>query len=175
MENRSTYDRRIEQLESAVVGFGHGVAQRRPAASAPHHRAVEVAVDALVGSPLAVGDDVRRIRTVQDVDFHVRHIDRLIDTLAPSDRSRPELGATLQALESALIALETRDFARLERLDRAIERILDGAERPLLVREGIASTPDARVRRAALHVLAIAEAARSLVPSGRARPATPVA
>jgi hypothetical protein len=174
MENRSTYDRRIEQLEAAVIAFGHGVAHRRRAELAPHHRAIEVAVDALVASPLAAGDDVRRIRTLQDVDFHVRHVDRLVETLAPCDRSRPELLATLAALESALIALETRDFGRLERLDRAIEHILDGAERPLLVREGIASTPDARVRRAALHVLAIAEAARSLVPAHRTRPAAPV-
>jgi DNA-binding transcriptional MerR regulator len=174
MGTRSTYVRRIEQLEAAVIGFGRGVAQRRPGTRAAHHRAVELAVDALTGSPLAEPDDVRRIRAAQDVDFHVRHIDRLLETLVANDGPRPELRTALAALESALTAFETGDPSRLDRLDRAIERILETAERPLL-RSGVASAPDARLRRIALHVLAIAEAVRSRVPSGRTRPAAPVA
>jgi hypothetical protein len=174
MGTRSTYLRRIEQLEATVIGFGRGVAQRRPGPRAAHHRAIELAVDALAGSPMAEPDDVRRIRAAQDVDFHVRHIDRLLEAPVANDGPRPELRAALEALESALTAFETRDSSRLDRLDRAIERILETAERPLL-RDGVASAPDARLRRIALHVLAIAEAVRSRVPSGRTRPAAPVA
>jgi DNA-binding transcriptional MerR regulator len=174
MGTRSTYLRRIEQFEAAVIGFGRGVAQRRPGTRAAHHRAIDRAVDALTGSPLAEPEDVRRIRTAQDVDFHVRHIDRLLETPAAKSEPRPELRAALEALESALTAFETRDSSRLDRLDRAIERILETAERPLL-RDGAASAPDARLRRIALHVLAIAEASRSRVPSGVSRPAAPVA
>jgi hypothetical protein len=82
--------------------------------------------------------------------------------------------AALEALDSALTAFETRDSTRLGRVDRTIERILDTAERPL-VRASGASAPDARLRRVALHVLAVAEAARVRAPADRARPPAPVA
>lgn len=172
MGTRSTYLRRIEQLEAAVIGFGRRVAGRPPGARPAHHRAVDVAVDALISSPLAEPDDVSRIRAAQDVDFHLRHIDRLVATPA-SAAPRPDLRAALAALDSALTAFETRDLARLDRIDRTIERILDTAERPL-VRAGGASAPDACLRRVALHVLAVAEAARVRAPADRARPPAPV-
>ncbi len=172
MGTRSTYLRRIEQLEAAVVGFGRRVSGRRPGARAAHHRAVDLAVDALIGSPLAEPDDVSRIRAAQDVDFHLRHIDRLVEMPAGGG-PQPDLQAALEALDSALTAFETRDSARLGRVDRTIERILDTAERPL-VRAGGASAPDARLRRIALHVLAVAEAARVRAPADRARPPAPV-
>ena len=175
MGSRSTFVRRIEQLESAVIGFGRGVAQRRSGARAAHHHAIDLAVDALVGSLLAEPDDIRRIRAVQDVDFHVRHIDRLLDALALDPGPWPQLAETLACLDLALTAVEARDATRLDRLDRAVERILDGAERPLLRDGSAASAPDARLRRVALHVLAIADLARCLVPSARARPVAPVA
>ena len=167
MGTRSTYVRRIEQLEAAVIGFGRRVAGRRPGARAAHHRAVDVAVDALIGSPLAEPDDVSRIRAAQDVDFHLRHIDRLVELPAGAGR-KADLQAALAALDAALTAFEARDADRLDRIDRTIERILDTAERPL-VRPGGASAPDARLRRVALHVLAVAEAARLRAPAGRAR------
>ena len=172
MGTRSTYVRRIEQLEAAVIGFGRSVSGRRPGARAAHHRAVDVAVDALIGSPLAEPDHVSRIRAAQDVDFHLRHIDRLVEMPAGAG-PQPDMQAALEALDSALTAFEARDSARLGRVDRTIERILDSAERPL-VRAGGASAPDARVRRVALHVLAVAEAARVRAPADRARPAAPV-
>ena len=173
MGTRSTYLRRIEQLEAAVIGFGHRVARRLPGARAAHHRAVDVAVDALIGSPLAEPDDVTRIRAAQDVDFHLRHIDRLVEMPARTG-PQPDMQAALEALDSALTAFETRDSTRLGRVDRTIERILDTAERPL-VRASGASAPDARLRRVALHVLAVAEAARVRAPADRARPPAPVA
>jgi hypothetical protein len=171
MGSRSTYVRRIEQLESAVIAFGRGVATRLPGPRAAHHRAIELAVDALMGSPLAQTDDVRLIRTLQDVDFHSRHIDRLLDTLPPPMGA--DMNAALVALAVTLDALERRDGALLDRVDSALERILARAERPLL-RDGAAAVPDARLRRVALHVLAVAEAARAVVPATRVRPPAPV-
>ena len=163
----------LRQADRAARGGGHRLRTRRRAAaagaqSAPHHRAIEVAVDALdrlAAAPPATTSAASA--PLQDVDFHVRQSIAWSTRSRPGDRSRPELLATLEALESALIALETRDFARLERLDRAIERILDGAERPLLVREGIASTPDARVRRARCTCSPSPRRRASLVPAGR--------
>ncbi len=169
MASRSTYVRRIEQLESAVIGFGRGVARRRPGVPGAHHRAIEVAVDALVTSPCATEHDLVRIRLAQDVDFHVRHIDRLLDAPAATDGSRIGVIDALEALELALAALELRDPTGLARADRLIERILADAERPLM-RDGEASAPDARLRRIALHVLAVAGIARMLGPRTRPRP-----
>jgi hypothetical protein len=172
MGSRSTYLRRIEQLECAVVAFGRGVAARLPGPRAAHHRAIELAVDALTGSPLAQASDVRLIRALQDVDFHTRHIDRLFDTLPGPVAA--DMNATLVALAVALDALERRDAALLDRVDSTLERILERAERPLL-RDDPTAVPDGRLRRVALHVLAIAEAARAVVPAVSVRPAAPVA
>jgi hypothetical protein len=174
MGTRSTYVRRIEQLESAVIGFGRGVVGRRSRASAAHHRAIDVAVDALVASPLAAGDDVARVRLAQDVDFHLRHIARLLDAPLAVYGARADVVDALEALELVLDALEARDRVGLPRADHLIERVLEEAERPLL-RDGVASAPDARVRRIALHVLAIADAARTAASRGRPSPAAPVA
>ena len=161
MGTRSTYDRRIEQLESAVVARGRRVAARRPGTAGP--RTIDAAVDDLLASPRAEPGDLIRIRAVQEIDFHVRHVDRLLKTLAP------------EQLEIALAALVAGDTARLDRLDATLERILDGAERPLL-RDGGATLPlDARLRRIALHVLAVAEAARLLQRPAYDRPRAPVA
>jgi hypothetical protein len=173
MSSRSTYDRRIEQLESAVIARGRRVAARRPGAPAP--RAIDAAVDDLLASPHAEAGDLIRIRAVQDVDFHVRHIDRLLLALAPEQLRRADTGS-LYALEIALAAVVAGDRARLERLDSTLERILDGAERPLL-RDGGGTPPvlDARLRRVALHVLAVAEAARLLLGPAHDRPRAPVA
>jgi hypothetical protein len=173
MGSRSGYVRRIEQLESAVVGFGRGVVRRRARARAAHHRAIEIAVDALVCSPFAGRDDVARIRLTQDIDFHLRHIDRLLEAPLAVYGARADVVDALEALDLVLDALEARDRIGLRRADRLIERILEEAERPL-VREGVASAPDARMRRIALHVLAIADAARTAAPTGRPAP-TPVA
>jgi hypothetical protein len=170
MGSRSTYVRRIEQLESAVIGFGRGVARRRPGARAGHHRAIEAAVDALAAWPLAEADDVARIRLTQDVDFHLRHIDRLLDAPLAGYGARADVVDALEALELALGAFEARDRIGLDRADRLIERILRAAELPL--HDGVA---DARLRRVALHVLAVTDAARSAAVRGRPRPAAPVA
>ena len=171
MGSRSTYLRRIEQLESAVIAFGRGVATRLPGPRVADHRAIELAVDALTGSPLAQTPDLRLIRALQDVDFHSRHIDRLLDTLpAPVGA---DMNAALVALAVALDALERRDAALLDRVDSALERLLERAERPLL-RAGAATVPDARLRRVALHVLAVAEAARAVAPAASVRPPAPV-
>jgi hypothetical protein len=172
MGTRSTYDRRIEQLESAVVARGRRVAARRPGTAGP--RTIDVAVDDLLASPHAEAADLIRIRVVQEIDFHVRHIDRLVPALAPEQLRRADTGA-LRALQIALAALVARDHARLERLDRTLERILDGAERPLLRDGGGTLALDARLRRVALHVLAVAEAARLLLRPVNDRPRAPVA
>jgi hypothetical protein len=84
------------------------------------------------------------------------------------------MNATLVALAVALDALERRDAALLDRVDSTLERILERAERPLL-RDDPAAVPDGGLRRVALHVLAIAEAARAVVPAVSVRPAAPVA
>jgi hypothetical protein len=162
MGSRSTYVRRIEQLESAVVGFGHSVAGRRPAARAAHHHAVKLAVDALVGSPLAEASDVRRIRVVEDVDFHVRHIDRLLDELGPGSATQLDLRRALHALDLALAGFAAHDLAPLVRLDHAVERILGDADPPALC-------------RVALHMHAIAEATRSAASHEYGRRPAPVA
>lgn len=172
MGTRSTYERRIEQLESAVVARGRRVAAQRPGTAGP--RTIDAAVDDLLASPHAEAGDLIRIRAVQEIDFHVRHVDRLLTALAPEQLRRADTGA-LRALEIALAALVAGDNARLERLDRTLERILDGAERPLL-RDGGATLPlDARLRRVALHVLAVAEAARLRLRPASDRPRAPVA
>jgi len=172
MGTRSTYGRRIAQLESAVVARGRRVAARRPGTPGPS--TIDAAVDDLLASPHADAADLIRIRAVQEIDFHVRHIDRLVLALAPEQLRRVDTGA-LRALEIALAALVARDCARLERLDRTLERILDGAERPLLRDPGGTLALDARLRRVALHVLAVAEAARLLLRALNDRPRTPVA
>jgi hypothetical protein len=172
MGSRSTYDRRIDQLESAVVARGRRVAGRRPGTAGL--RTIDAAVDDLLASPHAEAADLIRIRAVQEIDFHVRHIDRLVPALAPEQLRRADTGA-LRALEIALAALVSRDGARLQRLDSTLERILDGVERPLL-RDGLGALPlDARLRRVALHVLAVTEAARLLLRPAGDRPRTPVA
>jgi hypothetical protein len=173
MGTRSTYVRRIEQLESAVIGFGRGVVRHNSCARAAHHRAIDVAVDALVRSPFATRDDVARIRLTQDVDFHLRHIDRLLEAPFAVYGASADVVDALEALELVLDALEARDRVGLGRADRLIECILEATEAPL-VREGVVSAPDARMRRIALHVLAIAGAARPPAPTGRPSPA-PVA
>ena len=172
MGTRSTYGRRIAQLESAVVARGRRVAARRPGTPGPS--TIDAAVDDLLASPHTDAADLIRIRAVQEIDFHVRHIDRLVLALAPEQLRRADTGA-LRALDVALAALVVRDYARLERLDRALERILDGAERPLLRDGGGTLALDARLRRVALHVLAVAEAARLLLRALNDRPRTPVA
>jgi hypothetical protein len=172
MGTRATYDRRVEQLESAVIARGRRVAARRPGAPAP--RAIDAAVDDLLASPHAGAGDLVRIRAVQEIDFHVRHIDRLLRALAPEQLRRADTGC-LHALETALSALVAGDRVRLQRLDRTLERILDGAERPLLRDCGSTLALDARLRRVALHVLAVAEAARLLLRPATDRPRTPVA
>ena len=154
MGSRSTYIRRIEQLELAVVEFGHSVAGRRPAARAAHHNAVKLAVEALVGSPLAQAGDLRRIRALQDVDFHVRHIDRLLDELGPHSGLQLDLRRALHALDVALAGFAAHDLAPLARLDHAVERMLAGAEPALLC-------------RIALHMHAIAGAVRSAAAHDR--------
>ena len=154
MGSRSSYVRRIEQLELAVVEFGHSVAGRRPAARAAHHDAVKQAVEALVGSPLAQAGDIRRIRALEDVDFHVRHIDRLLDELGPHSGLQLDLRRALHALDVALAGFGAHDPTPLARLDHAVERILAGAEPALLC-------------RIALHMHAIAGAVRSAAAHDR--------
>jgi hypothetical protein len=172
MGPRTTSDRRIEQLESAVTARGRRVAARRPGSRA--QRAIDAAVDDLLASPHAEAGDLIRIRAIQEIDFHVRHIDRLLPALAPEQLRRADTGS-LHALEVVLAALVAGDRARLERLDRTLERILDGAERPLLRDGGGTLALDARLRRVALHVLAVAEAARLLLTPANDRPRAPVA
>jgi hypothetical protein len=162
MGSRSTYVHRIEQLELAVVGFGHSVAGRRPAARAVHHNAVKRAVEALVGSPLARAGDVLRIRALEDVDFHVRHIDRLLDELGPQAGLQLDLRRALQALDGALTGYAAHDPAPLARLDHAVERILANAGPALQC-------------RIALHMHAIAGAARSAAANDRIHHPVPVA
>jgi hypothetical protein len=129
MGGRLTYERRIEQLESAVITRGRRVASRRRGAPAP--RAIDAAVDDLLASSDAHADDLIRIRAIQEIDFHVRHVDRLLLALAPEQLRRADTGS-LHAL-------------------------------------------DARLRRSALHVLAVAEVARLLLGPAHDRPRAPVA
>jgi hypothetical protein len=172
MGARSTFDRRIDQLASAVIARGRRVAARRSGAPAP--RPIDAAVDDLLASPHAEAGDLIRIRAIQEIDFHVRHVDRLLRELAPEQLRRADTGS-LYALEIALAALVAGDHVRLDRLDCTLERILDGAERPLLRDGGGTPALDARLRRVALHVLAVAEAARLLLSPAAGRPRTPVA
>jgi hypothetical protein len=102
MGTRTTYDRRIEQLESAVTARGRRVAARRPGSRA--QRAIDAAVDDLLASPHAEAGDLIRIRAIQEIDFHVRHIDRLLPALAPEQLRRADTGS-LHALEVVLAAL----------------------------------------------------------------------
>jgi hypothetical protein len=53
MGSRSTYVRRIEQLELAVAGFGHSVVGRRPAARAARDHAPLARLDHAVERILA--------------------------------------------------------------------------------------------------------------------------
>jgi hypothetical protein len=175
MGSRSVYVRQIDELEAAVIGFGQSVADRRPVDRIGHHRAVGLAIDALRGSPFARPSDRARIHAVQDVDFHVRHVDRLLETLGGVVEARADVRAALAALDRSLAAFADRDTARLDLIDRALQRILERVERPLLRDRPTASAVDARVRRVALHVLAVAEAARLAAPSGRTCPPAPVA
>jgi hypothetical protein len=170
VDSRATYLRQVRQFELAVIEFGRHVARQQAAPSPDRHGALDVAVDALVTSPLAEPDDVRRIRLMEDVDFHVRHIAGLIEgPFAPTTRLEPQ--RVLQALELALSTLQLPTPSELSRLDSVLERILDDAEQPLL-RNLAEATPHARIRSAALHVLAIADSARSLTRN-RPRRATP--
>jgi hypothetical protein len=162
MGSRSTYVRRIEQLESAVIGFGHSVAGRRHAGRAAHHRVVKLAVEALVGSPLADTRDVRRVRALQEVDFHVRHIDRLLDDLGPQAKTHLDLRRALKALDVALAGYAAHDLAPLGRLDQAVERVLAGAEPAL-------------VCRIALHMHAVGGVLQSAGAHDRVRRQVPVA
>lgn len=78
-------------------------------------------------SPIAEPDDVRRIRLLEDVDFHVRHIAHVLE--------RPSTGQqrVLPALELARSALQAPDPTAFALLDSVLERrMLDDAERPLL-------------------------------------------
>jgi hypothetical protein len=74
-----------------------------------------------------------------------------------------------RAIEAAVDDLPASPHAE------AGDLILDGAERPLL-RDGRGTLAlDARLRRVALHVLAVAEAARLLLSPANDRPRAPVA
>ena len=172
MDSRATYLRQVRQFEIAVIEFGRRVARQQAAPSPDRHRALDVAIDALVTSPLAEPADVRRIRLMEDVDFHVRHIARLLDRPIAST-IRPEPQRILEALDLALSTLQLPTPSELARLDRVLAQILDHAEQPLL-RNLAEATPHARIRSAALHVLAIADSARSLTRN-RPRLATPAA
>lgn len=167
MDSRTTYAGQVVRLELTVIEFGSRVARQQAGASQDRDRAVDVAIDALVTSPLAEHEDVRRIRLLEDVDFHVRQIARLLER--PSSAQQ----RVLRALELALSALHVPDPSAFALLDSVVERTLDDAERPLLGNVGDA-TPQADMRTAVLHVLAIADSARSLAPT-QLEPATPVA
>ena len=167
MDSRTTYVGQVVRLELTVIDFGRRVARQEAGASQDRHRAVDVAIDALVTSPLAEPDDVRRIRLLEDVDFHVRHIARVLERPSTAQQR------VLRALELALSALQAPDPGAFVFLDSVLERMLDEAERPLLGNVGDA-TPHADMRIAVLHVLAIADSARSLAPT-RLEPATAVA
>ena len=78
----------------------------------------------------------------------------------------------IEQLESAVVARGRRLAAR--RPGTAGPRTIDSAERPLLRDSGGTLTLDARLRRVALHVLAVAEAARLLLRPVDDRPRTPV-
>jgi hypothetical protein len=175
MGSRSIYVSQIDELEAAVIGFGRRVAGRRPVDRVGHHRAVGVAIETLRGSPFARPSDRARIHAMQDVDFHVRHVDRLLESLGGVVESRADVRSTLAALDRSLAAFADRDIARLDLIDRALQRILERVERPLLRDRPVSPAVDARVRRVALHVLAVAEAARLAAPSGRTRPPATVA
>jgi hypothetical protein len=162
MGSRSTYARRIEQLESAVVGFGHSVAGRRCSGRAAHHRVVKLAVEALISSPQADESAIRRIRMLQEVDFHLRHIDRLLADLGPQAKTHLDLRRALKALDLALAGHAAHDLAPLGRLDRAVERVLADAE-------------PAPVCRIALHMHAIGGVLQSAGSHDRARRQAPVA
>jgi hypothetical protein len=162
MGSRSTYARRIEQLESAVVGFGHSVAGRRCTGRAAHHRVVKLAVEALIASPQADEFAIRRVRMLQEVDFHLRHIDRLLDELGPQSRTHLDLRRALKALDLALAGYAGHDRGPLGRLDRAVERVLAGAE-------------PAPVCRIALHMHAIGSVLQSAGSNDRVRRQAPVA
>jgi hypothetical protein len=161
MDSRGPYFRQTRQFELMVIEFGRHVARQQAGPSSDRHQAIDLAIDALVTSPLAEPDDVRRIRLLEDVDFHLRHIARELEGITPDSGAEPK--RVLQALELAVSALQVPDAGELSRLDGVLERILDDAEQPLL-RNIAGSTPHARVRSAALHVLAIADSARSLTP-----------
>jgi hypothetical protein len=173
MGTRSTYVRRIDALEASVIGFGRAVAGRHPGQRVGHHRAVSLAIDALGGSLAAEAADLARIGVVQDVEFHVRHIDRLLDGLAGDAHARPDVRAALDALDRTLVAFADRDAGRLDPIDHALQRVLERVERPLLRDRPVASAADARVRRVALHVLAVAAAVRLAVPTGAPPTPTP--
>ena len=173
MRSRSTHAGRLDELEAAVLGFGRAVAAGRPSARAPHHRGVTMAVDALRAAPVATSEDRRRIAALEDVDFHLRHIDRLVETLALSPHA-PDVRPALDALGLALTVFETRGGVRLERLDRRVGDILATVERPLLER-GAGSVADARLRRIALHVLAVGEASGFAPPPDRTPTPAPAA
>ncbi|HEY8860017.1 MAG TPA: hypothetical protein VIM27_11240, partial [Gaiellales bacterium] len=88
------------------------------------------------------------------VDFHVRHIDRLLDELGPHSGLQLDLRRALYALDVALAGFAAHDLAPLARLDHAVERMLAGAEPALLC-------------RIALHMHAIAGAVRSAAAHDR--------
>ena len=154
MGSRSTYVRRIEQLELAVVGFGHSVAGAGPPL-APHHHAREGGRRGAGRLAARAGGGRPPHPRPQDVDFHVRHIDRLLDELGPHAGLQLDLRRALQALDAALTGYAAHDPAPLARLDHAVERILADAGPALLC-------------RIALHMHAIAGAVRSAAAHDRA-------
>jgi hypothetical protein len=175
MGSRSSQLRRVDEFEAAVVGFGRSLAEQRTSGRLAHRLATRRALEAL-RRPMPADDvDSRRLRAVEDVDFHLRHIDRLLDSLASGAGEGPDTAPVLAALALALETFERRDVGRLGRLDRVVGEILDGAERPLLEGGTLPTAPDARLRRVALHVLAVGDAARFAAPSERPRSATPAA
>jgi hypothetical protein len=156
MITETTFEEQVEALEEDAVRFGRVVVQAltaageggRPECAFFEHARVRHESAALLPSPPATGEEIGRIRAVQEAALHIRHIERAV----AADGWRGDPRRLAAGLALALDVFVRRDLSGLRVLGRMIDVIL---EDPGL---------GARARCAGLHVLAVGEAWRMAIP-----------
>jgi hypothetical protein len=155
MSGRGTIAGVIGELEADALRYGRHVTEmladgaRAAGAEELEYARLRQAIVAVARGDDARAADIRRIRALEDMAVHLRHIERSLEAgVRAGDPVR--LAA---ALALAVAAVATRDAAALRRLDREISLILDEV--------GLT----ARARCLAMHVLAVGEAAHAFDPT----------
>jgi hypothetical protein len=163
MESGTPSLEHVQRFESSVLELGRGIARRDAALLRDGDRAMVTTTEVIAIPPGAAPEDVRRIRLAQDIEFHLRRIACLLDMPVGDRDVRTEPQHLLGALQLALTAYETPEATALARLNQMLEEILADAE-PLVRDITELAQPD-HLRMAIWHVLAIADSARSFLPS----------